>query len=99
MDDVVGGFNTFFVNVAAKLANQIKSDTSEALARFVRNPCTIFLKAVDEKEVRDIVSNFKDKTSTDCNEIDMTIMKKVIDGISQPLTHICNMSFRNFRAK
>lgn len=32
--------------------------------------------------------------STDCDSIDMTIVKKVIEAIVQPLTYICNLSFK-----
>lgn len=41
-------------------------------------------------EVMDTVNK---QTSTDWNEIDMKIVKKVIDGIAKPLMHICNLSF------
>ena len=54
----------------------------------------MFLKAVDEKEILDIVKKCKNKKSTDFNDIDMTLVKKVIEGISKPLTYICNPSFQ-----
>ena len=47
----------------------------------------MFLKAV-EKEILDIVTNCKNKKSTDLNEIDMTLVMKVFVGISKPLTFI-----------
>ena len=47
-----------------------------------------------EKEILDIVSKCKNKRSTDCDGIDMTIIKKVIEEIIQPLTYICNLSFQ-----
>lgn len=56
-----------------ELANQIKSDTTtQAFDDFHRNASSIFLKDGEENEVRDIVSNFNNKTSTDCNEVDNT---------------------------
>lgn len=48
----------------------------------------------EKKEIINIVENCKDKTSTDWTDIDMHLVKKVIDGIVDPLTHICNLSFR-----
>lgn len=59
------------------------------------NPNTIclFLSAVEEKETIDIVNKCKNKTSTDCDGLDMTIVKKVIEAVAQPLTYICNLSF------
>lgn len=59
-----------------------------------RNSNTIFLRAVEEKEIIDIVSKCKNKTTTDWNKIDMTVVKKVIEGIAKPLPHICNLSFQ-----
>ncbi len=53
----------------------------------------MFLTAVEEKDIVDIVGKCENKKSTDCDDIDMTILKKVIDGISKPFTHVCNLSF------
>lgn len=95
MDEVVSGFNKFFVNVGPELANQIHSETSGEVSvpNFERNPSSFFLRATEEGEIKEIVNKFKNKISTDCEEIDMTIVKRVIDGILKPLTHICNLSF------
>ncbi len=41
----------------------------------------MFPLAVDEKKILNIV-----KTSTNCNDINMTLVKKVIDGISHTPT-------------
>ena len=54
----------------------------------------MFLKPVEEKEIIDIVHDCKNKTSTDYNEIDMIIVKRVIHGISKPLMHIFNLSLQ-----
>lgn len=56
-----------------------------------RNPSSLFLGAIESKEMLDIVNKCKNKTSTDWNNFDITIVKKVIDGIVKPLTHICNL--------
>ena len=61
-----------------------------------RNPRSMFLTAVDEKEIIDIVKKkkkSKNKVFTDLNEIDMKVVKRVIEWISNPLIHICNLSF------
>lgn len=54
----------------------------------------MFLIAVSEKEIIDIVKKCKNKMSTDCDDIDITVVKRVIEGISQPLSFICNLSFQ-----
>lgn len=58
-----------------------------------KNPHTMFLKKVEEKEIRDIIKTCKNKKSTDYNAIDMALVKEVIEGVIKPLTHICNLSF------
>lgn len=54
----------------------------------------MFLSYVNEEEVIDIVRKSKTKVSTDCDEVDMKTLKWVIEGISKPLTYICNLSFK-----
>ncbi len=53
----------------------------------------LVLGSVETTEIIDIVNSCKNKTSTDWNGIDMTLLKKVIDSIANPLTYICNLSF------
>ena len=52
----------------------------------------MFLTAVDEKETMVIGNTCKNKTSTDFNEMGMTIVKSFTDRISKPLTHFCSLS-------
>lgn len=89
-------FNNFFVGVGPKLANKIVERDAEGSCSLLmdRNLNSMFLSPTDETELIDIVGNCNNKTSTDSNEIDMTIVKKVIEGIVKPLTHICNLSFQ-----
>ena len=54
----------------------------------------MFLTAVEESEIIEIAHKCKNKTSTDYIDIDMKKVKEVIHGISKPLTHICNLSFK-----
>ena len=70
MDDVVNSFNNFFVNVGPNLARKIPDpllpeDWNDNL--IVRNPSSMFLTAVEEKEIIDMVNKCKYKTSTDSN--------------------------------
>ncbi|XP_024116978.1 uncharacterized protein LOC112138628 [Oryzias melastigma] len=43
------------------------------------------------------INKFKSKNSADCHDIDMTVVKKVINSISKPLTYICNLSLQTGR--
>lgn len=69
--NVVNGFNNFFVSVGPKLVEAIndpKTTEGEVVDDYGdRSPSSIFLRAVEEKEIIDIVSKCKNKTSTDWN--------------------------------
>lgn len=97
MDEVANSFNQFFVNVGPDLAGKIPdSGSSEDHCNKLieRNQSSMFLRPVDENEILEIVNKCKNKKSTDYNDIDMTIVRKVIEEISKPLTYICNLSFQ-----
>ena len=47
-----------------------------------RNQLSMFLKSTDETEIKIIVNNFKSKTSTGYDNIDMCVVKKVINYIT-----------------
>ena len=53
----------------------------------------MFIGGVTEYDVTKVVKNLKKKVSKDCNDIDMTIIKTIIDKIVTPFTYICNQSF------
>ena len=54
---------------------------------------SMFIGGVTEYDVSKVVKNLKKKVSKDCNDIDMTIIKTIIDEIVTPFTYICNQSF------
>jgi len=53
-----------------------------------------FLRDTDKTEVLDIVNNFKNKTSRDCNDIDMLLIKQLIAVIVDPIVYISNLSLK-----
>ena len=55
----------------------------------------MFLTPADEVEVSRVVASCKNKLSTDANELSMYIIKRIIATIVTPITHICNLSFKN----
>ena len=48
---------------------------------------------VDDQDIVRTVQNFKSKMSTDCNDLNMSMVKNIIAHIVKPLTHICKVSF------
>ena len=55
----------------------------------------MFLTPVDEMEVSRVVNRCKNKYSTDANELSMYVVKRIFVNIVTPVTHICNLSFKN----
>ena len=93
---VADEFNKFFVNVGPNLSKKIKaSQTAVEKYLLKSNPSSrpMFIDNVSSDEIKKIVNSYKNKTSLDCNDINITIVKKVIDYIVEPLTYICNQSF------
>ena len=97
MNNVVNEFNDFFVNVGPRLADSIPDRSGEGGAAgdgIDMNSHSMFLRAVEENEIIDILNTSKNKTSTDWNGFDMTVLKEVGDGVAKPLSHIFNLSFQ-----
>ena len=60
-----------------------------------KNECNLFLRPVLEEDIISTVNICKKKSKTSCdhNNIDMVIVKQVINYIAKPLAHVCSKSF------
>lgn len=97
-NEIVEGFNTFFVEVGPNLANGISPSCTRDSCKEIsveRISDSMSLGFVDKKEIMEVVNNYLNKTSTNGNNIDMHIVKSVIDAIADLLTHIRNRSFKS----
>uniref|UniRef100_A0A8C6U0E0 Reverse transcriptase domain-containing protein n=2 Tax=Neogobius melanostomus TaxID=47308 RepID=A0A8C6U0E0_9GOBI len=95
MNDIVESFNSFFVNVGPDLAAEIPECSNNEMESLIDiNSKTMFLSGVTETEIIDVINGCKNKSSTDCFDIDMTLVKQIIHSIVKPLTYICNLSFQ-----
>ncbi len=93
--EIANEFNNFFVNVGPSLANEIPEHrNTECLNEKIitQNLNSIFIRGVHESEVLEIVAKSINKKSTDCTDIDMTLIKNIIDTIIIPFTYICSQS-------
>ena len=94
----VNKFNQYFVNIGVDLANKIPVP-KENICHFMiiimpkTNECNLFLSPVLQEDIITTVNNCKSKTSCDHNNIDMVIIKQVINYIAKPLAHVCSTSF------
>ena len=57
------------------------------------NESCMFLDPVNEQEVLETVNQCKGKSSEDCNNISMNIVKSIAQSVIRPFSHICNLSF------
>ena len=55
---------------------------------------SMILSMVDEQEITKTVQQFKNKVSTDFTDINITMVKTIINEIVKPLNHMCNVSFQ-----
>lgn len=92
--DAADGFNHFFNTVGPELASKIPSQTS-TIHDYLRekNVHSKFLRNTDENEILNIVRNFGNKLSLDCNDFSMALVKDIIPYVIQPFTFICNKTF------
>ena len=49
---------------------------------------SMFLSPVDDQDIIRTVQNFKSKMSTECNDLNMSMVKNIIAHIVKPLKHI-----------
>lgn len=92
-------YNQYFNEVGSKLAevtlHRIGKTEEELLTNdqcLVRAPGTFFLFPTDHIEVKNIIRNLKNHTAPGWDGITSEILKKVLDQVIDPITHIMNLS-------
>ena len=93
--NIANKFNEYFVNVGPSLAAKIPNcgrPFDSYMADRAEN--TMFLSPTSEQEIISLVNNMKSKSSTDCNDINMFLVKMIVNAIVTPLTYIFNLSLQ-----
>ena len=91
---IVNEFNAFFVNIGPSLAMNIPHLTDNNTDGYITdNINSIFLGKIEKDEILNIVKDCESKKSTDCDDIDMSTLKYIIESVIEPFTYICNLSF------
>ncbi len=92
--DIVNGFNNFLSVPSPKLAGQIPQREDDSYQKYMPDTSvhSFFLSPVAPDEVLNEVKKFKSKKSYGYDNVDMNVLKGVIDHIVEPITHICNRS-------
>lgn len=99
MDVVANSLNEFFVTAGPNLARTItdpgkaqeKSDTLTEIH------ILCFSQPLMKMKFLKLSKKCKNQKSLDCNDIDMIVVKRVIEAIIKPFTYICNLSFQTGR--
>lgn len=90
--NVADNFNSYFATAAAKLLQQLENiPFSSNIVRFDTEMENIL---VDSNELAECVKGFKNKHSSDQDEVSMSLIKFVFDVIAEPLRHIINNSLQ-----
>ena len=56
---------------------------------------SMLLGETDAKEILSMVMKLSNKSSLDCNDMSMSIIKEIIPFVVNPFTYICNLSLYN----
>ena len=95
--NIANSFNTFFTDIGPNLAKNISECPDNKFTDYLDIPKvhSLFLKPVTSDEIVKIVTKFRNKFSCGIDGVSMSIVKKTISVIAQPLAEICNKSFIN----
>jgi len=94
-DDIVEKFNDYFVNIGKNLSSKIPPN-SVHFSSYRKNPLLHSFKftSCDSSEIVEIVKDLNDKNSFGYDLITISIIKRCIFQISEPLSALVNISFQ-----
>ena len=91
--EIANRFCNYFSNIGPNLAKKIQSASSSYQNSLVgQYPNSIFFNPATENEIVEISKSFQSKKTHGYDKIPMLIIKQTINLISEPLTHIINLS-------
>jgi hypothetical protein len=91
--EIVNCMNDFFVNVGARLQEQISVSHTDPVSLIKgNNDNSMFLVPTDEQEITNVIAQLKG-TSCGYDNITCSILKHVFPAIVKPLCHLINTSF------
>lgn len=90
---IANDFNNFLTESIKCLTSKFQGNQYKC--NFLDNNKSMFVKPVTSREIVEIVGKFKNKMSSGDDEIPTKIVKKIIEYIAEPLTHIINNSLKN----
>src|SRR3989442_3484599 len=93
------GFNEYFVNIGYNLSKSIQSNRSflSYLEKSNSSSSSLSMFLTDSYEIKNVVANLKNKASSGFDDIPVTVIRKCISAITEPLVSLINCSFRTGR--
>ena len=92
-DEITEGLNTFFTNIGSNLEKRITLQSGSCFDTLPNSNCnSMLLSKTDAKGILSIVKKFSNKSSLDCNDMSISIIKEIIPFVVIPFTYICNLS-------
>ena len=92
--EIANKFSNFFSNIGPTLAKKITPTSSVSHRQFLSGcyPQSIFFDDVTAIEIIEISKSFQSNKAAGYDKIPMSIIKRIIDIIAEPIAHIINLS-------
>ena len=94
-NEIANKFGKYFLSVGKKFANKVKQSKENITyynTKIDQNTKSIYFHKVTECEVKKLINQLPNKTSSGHDEINNILLKKISKSILAPLTKIFNMS-------
>ena len=93
--EVVNRFNEYFVNVGANLAKKITANTNSTFKSYLKGNYmeSMLLTPVCEQEIKKELENLDPSKSCGHDNIMPKVVKQLATELSEPLSHIINLTF------
>lgn len=95
-EEIANRFCEYFTNIGPNLAKTIPASTNShrfyLKGKFIDS---VFLETVTQQEIVDLINDLRSGTAAGFGTIPVSIVKHSIGQISEPLTHIINLSIQS----
>ena len=92
--DIADALNNYFTNSGSNLSKQITPQCGSICDTLLdTNFNSMLLSETNVNEIITIVNKLTQKTSSDCNDMNMSLVKNIVHLVVQLFTYICNLSF------
>ena len=93
--DIANKFNEYFTNVAENITNNLNTSDRECTFYLTESNSNFVFEHINSYDLVKVVSSLESKASQDMFGVSNNLIKKVIDDIALPLTHIFNLSLQS----